>query len=80
MDKFIKELIDQSAHFGLGFGLVLLVLFYPLAIAPVIGAFAMYREYRQHGKLIWWNMDLAFWNIGITVAVLTYYFLIKEAS
>ena len=80
MDKFIKELIDQSAHFGLGFGFVLLVLFYPLAIAPVIGLFAMYREYRQHNQWVWWNMDLVFWNAGITGAVLTYYFLIKEAS
>ena len=80
MDKFIKELIDQSAHFAIGFGFVLLVLFYPLAIAPVIGLFAMYREYRQHNQWVWWNMDLAFWNVGITGAVLTYYFLIKEAS
>ena len=80
MDKFIKELIDQSAHFGIGFGLVILVLYFPLAIAPVIGLFAMYREYRQHNQWVWWNMDLAFWNVGITGAVLTYYFLIKEAS
>ena len=77
MGKIRKELVDQSAHAGLGFGLVILVLYFPLAIAPVIGAFAMYREYRQHGKLIWWNMDLAFWQIGITVAILTHYFLTR---
>ena len=79
MGKIRKEVIDQSAHAGLGFGLVILVLFYPLAIAPVIGAFAMYREYRQHNQIVWWNMDLAFWNIGITGAVLTHYFLTRGA-
>jgi len=80
MDKFIKELRDQALHTGLGFGFVLLVLYFPLAIAPVIGLFAMYREYRQHNQIVWFNMDLAFWNVGITGAVLTYYFLIKGAS
>ena len=77
MDKIRKELIDQSAHAGLGFGFVLLVLYFPLAICLVIGLFAMYRESKQHSQLVWWNRDIMFWNIGITLAVLTYYFLTK---
>ncbi len=72
-----KEIIDQSAHAGIGFGLVILVLFYPLAIVPVVGAFAMYREYRQHNQIVRFNMDLAFWWLGIFSAVALNYFLVN---
>jgi len=72
-----KELIDQSAHFGIGFGFVLLVLYFPLAICLVIGLFAMYREYRQHNQIVWFNMDLAFWWLGIFSAFALNYFLVN---
>ena len=70
-----KEIIDQSLHFGLGFLFVILVLFYPIAIVPLIILFAIYREYMQHSQLVWFNMDLVFWYLGIFFAVVLKYFL-----
>lgn len=77
--RFRKQIIDQGAHFAVGFlGVVALMLFgiAPLVAVAFIMSGALGRELNQHNTIYPWQLgkgsalDLTFWLAGCVIATL----------
>ncbi len=76
-----KEPIDQSLHFLMGFAIALLTITgrvyiwaVPISFVMAYG-FAMTREWYQHNRLVWWNLDLSFAGLGAIVGSAILFFV-----
>lgn len=66
-----KEIIDQTLHFLMGLIALPLAYFVSIPFAVIVTRITwMAREYWQHNRIIWWNLDLLFIDIGIITAVI----------
>lgn len=70
------KITDQILHFLMGFGVA-----FPFSfVNPFLGVIVsrlvwMGREYYQHKRIIWWNLDLLFIDLGIITAIIVYLIL-----
>lgn len=76
-----KEPIDQTLHFLMGFSIAILsvtgrvyIWVAPIAFVFAYG-FAMTREWYQHGRLVWWNLDLTFAGLGAVTGSAVLFFV-----
>jgi len=71
-----KQLIDQGAHFGVAFGLLLTLVLAPgfLSFTLVGGALGLIREVTEEGPVTSRGslLDIIFWTLGGLMAGIVY--------